>query len=46
MFLPEIMNETMFSNDADICFVLCVQEVITPIYIMSYYINWVTTSWT
>ena len=25
---------------------LCVQEVVTPIYIMSHYINWVTTSWT
>mgnify|MGYP001343068601 CR=1 FL=1 len=26
--------------------ILCVQEVVTPIYIMSYYIKWVTTSWT
>ena len=25
---------------------LCVQEVVTPIYMMSYYIKWVTTSWT
>ena len=23
-----------------------VQEVVTPIYIMTYYIKWVTTSWT
>ena len=26
--------------------ILCVQEVVTPMYIMSYYIKWVTTSWT
>ena len=26
--------------------VLCVQEVVTPIYIVSYYIVWVTTFWT
>ena len=26
--------------------ILCVQEVVTPIYIMSYCIKWVTTSWT
>mgnify|MGYP006864113127 CR=1 FL=1 len=25
---------------------MCVQEVVTPIYIMSYNIKWVTTSWT
>ena len=31
---------------SNISLILCVQEVITPIYIMSYYINWVTTSWT
>ena len=25
---------------------LCVQEVVTPFYIVTYYIKWVTTSWT
>ena len=27
-------------------FVLCVQEVVTHFYIVSYFIKWVTTSWT
>jgi len=26
--------------------ILCVQEVVTPFYIVTYYIKWVTTSWT
>ena len=26
--------------------VLCVQEVVTPIHLVTYYIKWVTTSWT
>ena len=30
---------------APIAELLCVQEVVTPIYTMSYYIKWVTTSW-
>ena len=36
--IPEIL--------ANFLLLLCVQEVITPIYKMSYYVNWVTTSWT
>ena len=34
------------SHIINMYYILCVQEVVTPIYIMSYYINWVTTSWT
>ena len=33
-------NGTFCNKDPLLCRVLCVQEVVTPICIMSYYINW------
>ena len=34
------------SGFATLLDIRCVQEVVTPFYIVSYYIKWVTTSWT
>ena len=36
----------IFFESYFMCHILCVQEVVNSIYIMSYYIKWVTTSWT
>ena len=44
LYVREANWATIYSNNHGV--LLCVQEVVTPIYIMSYYIKWVTTSWT
>ena len=42
----DMVNQIHNSKKNMYNYILCVQEVVTHLYIVSYYIKWVTTSWT
>ena len=41
-----LFRKVRFGSTGSVPYILYVQEVVTPLDIVTYYIKWVTTSWT